>query len=249
MTVGEIYKFLDERFPFSTALEYDNPGLLVGDEKQTVKGVFVCLDCTPEAIAQAEKTGANLIVTHHPVIFDPIKSVTADSLVYRLIQKDISVISAHTNLDAGDGGVNDCLCEAVGLRNVRKVFDHEGFAYRVGEVEAERTAAELAADFGQKLGVRVRFVGNCDTIKTVAVCSGSGGSMLEEVMRTGVDAYLTADVKHDVFMDAHAAGFTIFDAGHFATEDVVIEPLCSMLKAFCGNIPVSGFHFSPIKMI
>ena len=140
MIVYDIYDFLDEKYDFSSALEYDNVGLLVGDGRDKVTGVLVCLDCTDEAITEAVKQGANLIVTHHPVIFDPLKSVTEQSLVYRLIKIGISVISAHTNLDQADGGVNDALAEAVGLSDVEKIADSEGFFYRIGELSEPATS-------------------------------------------------------------------------------------------------------------
>ena len=247
MIVYDIYDFLDEKYDFSSALEYDNVGLLVGDGRVKVSGVLVCLDCTDEAITEAVKRGANLIVTHHPVIFDPLKSVTEQSLVYRLIKNGISVISAHTNLDGAHGGVNDALCSAIGLENVEKVQDHEGFAYRIGELDEPMTSEEFAKSVGEKLSVRTKYVGESSFIKRVAVCSGSGGSMLGEVINTGVDAYVTADIKHNVFMDAHEAGLTLIDAGHFNTEDIIIDTLCDELsKAFPETI-ISSFHFSPIK--
>ena len=121
MTVNEVYEFLDEKFPFNTARSYDNPGLLVGDGNDKVTGVITCLDCSDEAIDKAVEIGANLMVTHHPLIFKPLYSVTSDSLVYRLIRNGISLISAHTNLDVGDGGVNDSLCNAIGLKNVENI--------------------------------------------------------------------------------------------------------------------------------
>lgn len=247
MIVYDILDFLDEKYDFGSALEYDNVGLLVGDGKEKVTGVLVCLDCTDEAITEAVKIGASLIVTHHPVIFDPLKSVTEQSIVYRLIRNGISVISVHTNLDQADGGVNDVLCRAVGLVNVERIPDSEGFAYRIGELEEPATSDELAKTVGKKLNVRTKYVGESSFIKRVAVCSGSGGSMLGEVIRTGVDAYLTADVKHNVFMEAHEAGLTLIDAGHFNTEDIIVDTLCNEISKAFPEIKTVTFHFSPIK--
>ncbi len=247
MIVYDIYDFLDEKYDFSSALEYDNVGLLVGDGREKVTGVLVCLDCTDEAITEAVKQGANLIVTHHPVIFDPLKSVTEQSLVYRLIKNGISVISAHTNLDQADGGVNDALAEAVGLSDIEKIADSEGFFYRIGELSEPATSEELARAVSERLSLPVKYVGNSSFIKRVAVCSGSGGSMLGEVINTGVDAYITADIKHNVFMEAHEAGLTLIDAGHFNSEDIIVEPLSKELGAAFPDLAVTPFHFSPIK--
>lgn len=249
MIVYDIYDFLDEKYDFSSALEYDNVGLLVGDGREKVTGVLVCLDCTDEAISEAVNIGANLIVTHHPVIFDPLKSVTEQSLVYRLIRNGISVISAHTNLDQADGGVNDALAEAIGLSNIEKVADSEGFLYRIGEYDEPISSDELARLVGEKLTVPVKYVGGSNFIKRVAVCGGAGGSMLSDVISQGVDAYVTSDLKHNVFLDAHAAGITLIDAGHFDTEDVVVERLCRALKEAFSEVPFCEYHYSPIKYL
>lgn len=245
MTVKEVYEFLDEKFPFKTALEYDNSGFLVGDEKAKVTGVITCLDCSDEAITKAVETGANLIITHHPLIFKPLSSVTTDSLVYRLIRNGISLISAHTNLDAGDGGVNDCLCNVIGLEDVEKIFDGEGFAFRIGELKEPMTSDDLATHLSETLNVRVKYVGDSNFIKKVAVCSGSGGDLLETVLKSSADAFVTADLKHNHFCDAHNVGFSLFDCGHFNTEDLVILPLSKLLEEL--GLKVFDFHFSPIK--
>ena len=247
MKVNDIYTFLNCQYDFSSALSYDNVGHLVGSLESAVTGVVVCLDCTDEAVNMAVEKGANLIVSHHPVIFDPLKSVTDESLVYRLIRNDISVISVHTNLDQADGGVNDALCGAIGLTNVQKVADSEGFYYRLGELEEPMSAEAFANLVANKLNLRVKYVGQNSAVKRVAVCSGSGGSMLNDVVNLGVDAYVTADVKHDVFLDAHEVGLVLIDAGHFETEDIIVAPLAKELQAEFKDLKVFENHFTPIK--
>lgn len=251
MTVFEIYDFLDEKFDFSFTMAGDNVGLLVGNGKDTVKGILACLDLTDQAITDAVNYGANLIITHHPVIFNPIKSVTSDSLIYRVITNEISVISAHTNLDAGNGGINDYLCELVGLVNVEKTDSlGEGVFFkvgRIGEFEEAMSADELAEKLSKVLSTPVSYVGENKFIKRLAVCSGGGGGLFREAMSTGADAYLTGDVKHDVFMDSHHEGFAVFDASHFYTEDIIIAPLCKLLKDAFPDIPIFENHFCPIK--
>ena len=247
MKISDIYTMLDEKFNFSSALAYDNPGHLVGSMQDEVNGILVCLDCTEEAVTEAIEKGANLIVSHHPVIFDGLKAVTEESIVFRLIRNGISVISVHTNLDQADGGVNDVLCQKAGLEKVEKVADHEGFLYRIGELAEPLSAEEFATKVSKSLDYPVKYVGENTHIKRVAVCSGSGGSMLYEVAEQGIDAYLTADIKHDVFMDAHAMGIALFDAGHFGTEDIIVAPLAEELKKAFPDIDVYENHFSPIK--
>lgn len=247
MTVNDIYTFLDEKYDFSLAKDYDNVGHLVGSLNNNVSGIVVCLDCTDEAVSEAVKNGANLIVTHHPVIFNPLKSVTDEAIVYRLIRNDISVISAHTNLDQADKGVNDALCEALKLQNVEKVTDSEGYIFRTGETEEPMTADAFAEYVGDRLNVPVKYVGTSNYVKRVAVCSGSGGSMLGDVANLGVDAYVTADIKHNVFLEAHTLGMVLLDAGHFNTEDLVVFPLANELKKAFPEIKIIENHFSPIK--
>lgn len=247
MTVNDIYTYLDEKYNFSLALPYDNVGHLVGSLDSMVTGIVVCLDCTDEAITEAVEKGANLIVTHHPVIFDPLKAVTDESLIYRLIRNDISVISAHTNLDQADGGVNDVLCEVLGLTNVEKATDSEGYSFRTGELDEPLTADAFADYVGKRLKVTVKFVGTNNAVKRVAVCSGSGGSMLADVANLGVDAYVTADIKHNVFLEAHALGLVLLDAGHFNTEDLIVSPLAKELRRAFPETEVTENHFSPIK--
>ncbi len=247
MKVSDIYTMLNEKYNFSSACFYDNSGHLVGSANDDVKGIVICLDCTEEAVTQAIEEGANLIVSHHPVIFDGLKAVTDESIVYRLIRAGISVISVHTNLDQADGGVNDTLCAVAGLENVEKVADSEGFLYRIGELPEPMTADEFANQVLKALDYPVKYVGTNTHIKRVAVCSGSGGSMLYEVAEQGIDAYLTADIKHDVFMDAHSMGIALFDAGHFGTEDIIVSILANELKKAFPEINVYENHFTPIK--
>ena len=247
MTVNDIYTYLHDKYDFSTALSYDNAGHLVGSLDSTVTGIVVCLDCTEETVSCAVENDANLIVSHHPVIFDPLKKVTDESIVYRLIRNDISVISAHTNLDQADGGINETLAKVIGLENIERVTDSEGFVYRIGETKEPVSADDFAKEVSEKLSLPVKYVGTNSHIKRVAVCSGSGGSMLGEVAQTGVDAFVTADVKHDVFLDAHSIGMVLLDAGHFNTEDIIVEPLAKELKTAFPSVKVIENHFTPIK--
>ena len=127
MTVKDIFDFLNKKFPTETACDFDNVGILVGDPETQVEKAVVALDCTPSAVNTALKNGCQLIITHHPVIFAHLKRVLAGSAVYEVIKNGISVISMHTNLDVGIGGVNDCLCTALSLENVTKVSAADGY--------------------------------------------------------------------------------------------------------------------------
>lgn len=249
MTVKTIFDFLNEKFPTDTACDFDNVGLLVGDPNAEVKKAVVALDCTPSAVNTALKNGCQLIITHHPVIFDPLKRVLAGSVVYEVIKNGISVISMHTNLDVGIGGVNDCLSSALTLNNVTKVAVEDGYLLNVGELSSPLYPDDLAVYIKEKLGGAVKYVGSEKQIKRVLLCSGSGGSYITEVKKHNCDALITSDVKHNQFLDAERFGVSLFDAGHFNTEDIVIEHLKELLQAQFPNIIFTADRISKIKHI
>lgn len=230
----DILDFLCEKYPTNTACDFDNVGFLVGDRSAEVEKVLVALDCDLAAVKCAVGSGCKLIITHHPVIFDPLKAVTKGSVVYELIENGISVISMHTNLDIAEGGVNDCLCEALGLQDVEVFESADGFKLRKG-ISPISDPHALAESIKQNLGGTVRYVAG-RPIKNVLVCSGAGGDFLADAINGSFDALITADVKHHLFLEALNAGISLFDAGHYHTENVVIAPLCKVLKDKFPNI-------------
>ncbi len=253
-TVSEIYSVLNEMAPFSLSMDFDNTGILVGNRSKVVSKVLLALDCTSEIINQAVEVGAQLIITHHPVIFHPLKRVNEDSVVYQLIRHDIAVISAHTNLDLAWGGVNDVLADSIGLKDcigLEPIFPSENiFLGRVGSLSQPMTTPEFAQLVKQKIGaVSIKFADAKNMIQRVAVCSGSGGDCISAAISCHADALLTADVKHNQFLDAVAAGISIFDAGHFDTEDIVIEPLCKILSSKIDDVSFFTTHKSSIDAI
>ncbi|MBQ7045797.1 MAG: Nif3-like dinuclear metal center hexameric protein [Clostridia bacterium] len=247
MKVQDVFEFLNSQFPTALAEGFDNVGLLVGDKSATVTGILVCLDCTHTAIEKATEQGANLIVTHHPIIFSPLKNIRENSLVFKLIKNGISVISMHTNLDVAENGVNDCLCNALGFNNTEPLVCSDGYTIKLATID-ECTAETLAKTVKTKLGYPVRYTDAGKKIKTVAVCSGSGGSFLYDA-KNAADAFITADLKHNVFYDAENLGLSIIDGGHFATEDIVVEPLANMLKEKFANLTICTCHYTPIKFM
>ena len=249
MTVKNIFDFLNEKFPTDTACDFDNVGLLVGNPDTEVKKAVIALDCTPGAIDTAHKNDCQLIITHHPVIFNPLKRVLAGSTVYELIKNDLAIISMHTNLDIGEGGVNDSLSSALMLCNVTKVVAEDGFLLNKGELTSPLYPDDLAKLIKEKLGGAVKYIGAKKPIKRVLLCSGSGGSYLEEAVKHNCNALITADVKHNQFLDAERLGISLFDAGHFDTEDVVIEPLKELLEKHFKQAEFITDNTSNIKHI
>ncbi len=228
MTVQDIFDFLNSKYPIETACGFDNVGTLVGDRNKTVTKAVVALDCTMPVINEAVKNGCELIITHHPIIFNGLKSVLEDSLVYEIIKNNLTVMSMHTNLDQGVGGVNDALCEVIGLKNIESVEATDKYLLKKGEI-SPLLADDFAKHLKTALNYPVKYVGE-GIIKNVLVCGGSGGNYYIEALKNGCDALVTADVKHNHFLEAAQLNISLFECGHFNTEVVVIKPLCEMLS-------------------
>ena len=226
-TVKDIYSFLDSIAPFSTSAPWDNPGLLVGDENKNVKKVMISLDVTDDVIDQATKEKVDLVITHHPVVFDPVKSVTSDTLLYKAVSSGLSFISSHTCLDIAKDGVNDCLANAVGIKNIESI--EEDVFLKLGEIE-EKSEDEFVAILKDKLSCNVLYNSTGNKIKKVAFCSGSGGDLWELAKKIEADALLTGEAKYHEFLDASFNNISIFACGHFETEVVVIDMLREKLE-------------------
>lgn len=225
MTVQDIFELLQQKAPFGLAEEWDNVGLLVGDENAEVTTVLVALDVTDALLDCAIEKKAELIVTHHPVIFNPLKSVTADSLVHRLVTAGISVICMHTNADKALGGVNDCLCKKLGLSDLEIAPD--GMC-RIGKLPASMTAEAFATYVAQCLSTAVRVKVGIDMIRTVVLCGGSGADLVLSLLDRA-DAALTGEVKHHEWLSV-PSGKTLVDGGHYSTEIAVVDRFCEWLQ-------------------
>lgn len=253
-TVTHIYDAIDRLAPFWLTMDFDNTGILVGDRNREIACALLALDCTPAVVEQARQLGAQLIITHHPVIFHPLKRVNEDAVVYQLIRSDIAVISAHTNLDIAQGGVNDALASAIGLRDCRglELLNEQTGAWlgRIGTLPEPLSPESFAAHVKSCLNASsIKFSAAPRVIRTVALCSGSGADCLDAAISAGADALLTSEVKQHEYLAAAAAGISIFDAGHFDTEDIVIEPLRDYLAKEIPDVHFFTTHRSAIQAI
>lgn len=221
--VSDFYEYLNKLAPFNTQEDWDNSGMLVGDMNAEVKKAVVVLDITHEAIRQAVELGANLIISHHPVIFGSINSVVKGSLAYELVANGISALCCHTPLDIAQGGTNDVLAEILGF----KVTVGENPILRFAEID-ETNAEELANRIKNQLNTTVRYADAGRQIKKVAICTGSGCSLMEDAGE--IDAFITGDAGHHDFIDAVQSGITLIAAGHFETEYPVVPVLKSKLQ-------------------
>ncbi|MEX0680143.1 MAG: Nif3-like dinuclear metal center hexameric protein [Balneolales bacterium] len=238
-TNNHILEFLEEWAPQSTKLDFDNVGLLVGDDHQEVGKVITCLDVTSEVVDEAISVEADLIIAHHPLIFKKLSRITPSditgSLLYRLIQNNISLIAVHTNLDAAYGGVSFVMAERLGLQNTRflkveEAAETAGFG-AIGELPETLDVDEFLELVREKLDSRgIRYSGYSESIRRVAVCGGAGAFLAEEAIRSQADAYVTADLKYHDFFTESPSSFLLVDAGHYESEVPIVGTLCNKLK-------------------
>ncbi len=242
-TVKDILAFLETLAPRAMKMEWDNVGLLCGSKGAEVTKVLVALDPFEGVCHEAAEIGAQLIVTHHPLIFQAPRSITDETSVGRsilfLCQKGISAINAHTNLDQVAGGVNDVLAERLGLQNVQIVNPVDGVGLlRCGEVETQPLEAFLDT-VKSKLGCDgLRYVNSGNPVRKVAVGGGSCASEMLEAISAGCDTFVTADIKYNQFWDAYDLGLNLIDAGHFQTENPVVAVLAQKIAAAFPEITV-----------
>lgn len=238
-TVKEIANYLEQLIPTRMKMDFDNCGFLVGDGNKLVNKVMLTLDITDEVIEEAKEYGADLIVSHHPLFFSTA-SATTDTLIGRkivaLLESRISAICLHTNLDAAAGGVNDALMDTLGIQTEGVLEPAESSVPdsfcgmgRFGTL-SKMPLEQFLALCKERLHCNgLRYVSGGVPVRKVAVCGGSGSSMLHLVAEKGCDTYVTGDVKHNGFLDARELGINLIDAGHFSTENVVIPVLLDIL--------------------
>ena len=237
-TVKSIYEFLDKIAPFNTALEFDNCGLLVGDFNKEADKVLLTLDITKNVVEEAREIGAQLIISHHPIIFKSLSEIRFNSTVHLLSKFEISAICAHTNLDIAPKGVNFCLAEKLALSNLEMlVYEENQPLGLIGELQSNMDPKEFALHIKNKLGCKgLRYTATDKKIKKVAVCSGSGGEFVIEAMKKGADAFVTGEIKHSQILKANEENLIIVDAGHYKTENVITEPLKNELEKHFSNV-------------
>lgn len=240
-TVGDVYRFIDKIAPFAAQDGFDNSGLLVGSMEATVTKIAVCLDITRKVAEEAALRGAELVVSHHPIIFHKLSAIEIHSPLNLLIKNGIGAICAHTNVDMAKGGISDMMLELLDFKGDARVLEpihKDGSGYgRIVELDFAADAGALAAACKAAFHCNtVRFYDSGRVIKRVGVCSGAGGSEddVANAARRGCDALITGDVKHSGFIEAANRGITLIDAGHFHTENIICGKLSAELEAALG---------------
>ena len=247
MKLDSIIAALQKYAPLALAEDYDNPGLLIGDRNREITGVLTTLDVDIRVAREALEKGANLIVSHHPIMFSPIQKITTDTpegrLLHFLIQNGIAVYAAHTNLDATEGGLNDLIAGLLGLSDILPLHRYEagGGIGRVGILPFHITLGEFTDRVKEIFSLPfVRFTGDTDrVVNRIALCSGGGGSLADDAIASGADVYITGDLKYNVVRNAAESGLAIIEVDHFSSECFAKRLLAEIITdAFDDALPV-----------
>ena len=249
MKINNLVEILEKLAPTSLAEEWDNPGLLVGERNAEVKKVLVALDATDEVIDEAVNMNADVIVTHHPMIFGSLKKVNDDTAlgrrIIKLIKNGVAHYAMHTNLDIAFGGVNDELAKILELKNIgilsvscEQNGEPNGLG-RYGETD-EMSLAEFALKVKEKLGLdAVRFVGDeTKKVSRVGLCTGAGISFMGDAVKKGCDVYVTSDIKYHESQKALEDGIALVDATHYGSENIIVSVISNYLKENAEGIEI-----------
>lgn len=233
MKCRELIEILEELAPVSLACDWDNPGLLAGRSDKEVRCVYLALDATDDVIDHAVECGADMIITHHPLIFKPLKKVNDEDFISRrilkMIRNDISYYAMHTNFDAAPGCMADLAGERLGIKDTKvlelmgKTKEEKDYGIGIfGCFNRAMTLREAAEAVKKAYGIPfVTVFGNMEkNVKTAAICPGAGGSTLGEALKCGADVYITGDISHHEGIDAVANDMAVIDAGHYGIEHI-----------------------------
>lgn len=251
-------RIIEETYPKHAALDWDNVGLLVGRTEKEVKKIYIALDATDESIEAAVSCGADMLLTHHPMIFSPMKKITDEhfigSRVVKLLQHDISYYAMHTNYDVL--GMAELSGKMMGMQNevaleVTNEEQKQGVG-RVGDLQKEMTLKECCEFVKDTFGVSaVRLFGEKDKmIRKAAICPGSGKHMAGLALQKGAEVLITGDIDHHEGIDAVAQGLAIIDAGHYGLEAIFIQDMASYLEQYLDDVEiVTEMQKNPFEMV
>jgi dinuclear metal center YbgI/SA1388 family protein len=241
LTVSAVAAFLETFAPPRLAAEWDNVGLLVGDSRRPVERVMTCLTVTPASVAEAVAEKADLIVTHHPMLFSAVRRITSDTpdgkMLLDLIAAGIAVFSPHTAFDSARSGINQRLAEGVGLTDVGPLEPDEADPKvgtgRFGFPENAATLTSIAYRLKDFLNLPgVHLVGDPKMpVRAVAIACGSAGELLPAARRAGCDCFITGETRFHTCLEAEATSMGLILTGHFASERFAVELLAELLAS------------------
>lgn len=237
MTIRELYRYFDEKYPRSLACDWDNDGLMCTlDGEAAVSGVTVALDATENAIAHTAEMGHNVLITHHPLIFRGVKELAGNGVISRralcAMRSGVSVMSFHTRLDSAFGGVNDALAARLGVLSCVVFGNSEAMQIgRCGELASQCSLADFSQFVERSLGAKARVYVARDHVKRVALVGGSGGDFLNEAKEAGADTFVVGEISYHTALDAADDGINVIEVGHYESEFPICDVLCSEVRA------------------
>ncbi|MDD3593591.1 MAG: Nif3-like dinuclear metal center hexameric protein [Candidatus Gastranaerophilales bacterium] len=236
--VSEIINQIEEFAPLTLAEEWDNSGWQINLDNEFANKIMICLSVDLNVINQAVIQGCDLIISHHPLIFKPIKKIQnatlTDKTIVEAVKHNIQIYSAHTNLDAAEGGINDILCERLGL----EVINGDNKFVKIGALSEPMNLESFILKLKISLNCsKVKLINpdNITEIKTVAVSSGAGAEFINELPQ--VDAFITGDVKYHSAMEVQ--NMALIDAGHFETEKIILQTIKTLLEKTAKDIVIA----------
>lgn len=255
MITKDIINFLEEKYPRSNAEEWDNVGLLVGNNKKDVKKIQLSIDATEKAVDYATQNNVDMIVTHHPLIFKPLKSIVMSELsgrkIIKLIENGLNLYSIHTNLDSSKDGLNDYILELLEVKKYKIIDinanDETAGIGRMYTLEEKITILEYADFIKTKMKIKnVRVISNDlkSKVKKIALINGSGMSYWRKVKSLGADLFITGDIGYHDALDAKESGLHLIDIGHFESENCFSELLKKNLEEI--GLEVLIFNDGPV---
>ncbi len=252
MKICELYNELGAKYPSALSCDWDNDGIMCADNlSREVKRVLVALDVTENVVDYAANNGFDLIISHHPLVFSSQKSLVESKYTQRklikLVKAGVSVFSFHTRLDAVSGGVNDVLCQLIGLENV--LVDEVDPVGRIGEFDAEKQLSTFAENVKSVLETPVVLYNGNKPVKKVYVVGGDGKSLISRALALGADTLLTGRVSYNTLIDASDMGLNIVEAGHFFTENPVCQKIKDDVLAILPSAEVEIFNSFEIKAV
>ena len=255
MTVRQLYKTLDEYIPSSLSCDWDNDGLMCcPDGEREVRKILVSLDVTKETVDEAIRGEYDLIISHHPFIFKGLRAIDGENFIaekaIELIKNNISVFSFHTRLDALEGGVNDMLARALGLKNIRSIGNREGTIGRIGSLGSAVSPEEFAARVRDSLSCpAVLLSSSGKEVREIAVVGGEGADEIKSAIACGADTLVSGRLGYHNMVDAGELGINLIEAGHFYTEFPICQAIKDMIVSIDSEIGVNIFNSNLIKLI
>jgi dinuclear metal center YbgI/SA1388 family protein len=262
-TVSDIIKVLDSVAPQALAEAWDNVGLQVGDPERTVKNIWIALDPTYQVVNAACRQKVDLLITHHPLLFKPLQSLNfrtpVGSIIDLAVRHHLTIFAAHTNLDSALGGINDILAGRIGLYDLKPLVrahgcqriendvdplvapDQDVGIGRVGLLESAVDLQTLANEIKNKLKLRyLKLSGDpALPVKKVAICSGSGASLLADFFASGAQVFISGDLRYHDARDVEASNLGLIDIGHFASEHLIIGVLAEKLAGIFADLKMN----------